>query len=69
MCNMIKILKIQKYDKVQYDKDFPEYDKIQSGQPGARYPSYSGFFLFVKNKEIRNDCQQKSRVSHKLIRI
>ena len=39
---MVKILEIQKYDKVQYGKDFPE---------------------------IRIDCQQKSRVSHKLIKI
>ena len=38
MCNMIKILKIQKYDKVQYDKDFPEYDKIQSWQRGVNMP-------------------------------
>ena len=34
--NMIKISKILKYDKVQYDKDFSEYDKVQSGQPVPR---------------------------------
>ena len=27
ICNMIKILKIRKYDKVQYDEDFSKYEK------------------------------------------
>ena len=36
ICNMIKILKIRKYDKVQYDKDFPKYDRLPFWQPGIK---------------------------------